>query len=71
VHRLEAQYGNCVDFVYLNIDDPKTEQVKRQLGYRVQPEFHALDGAGKSLWKKFGFITEADLETQLRAMLKK
>ncbi|MBI3914630.1 MAG: hypothetical protein HY327_10665 [Chloroflexi bacterium] len=71
MHRLEGQYGDCIDFVYLDIDNPKTENVKRQLGYRVQPEFYALDAAGKVTWKQFGFITETDLETQLRTMSKK
>jgi hypothetical protein len=71
VHRLEAQYGNCVDFVYLDIDNPKTSDAKRQFGYRVQPEFYLLDGAGKVTWRKFGFVTEQELEEQLRAATKK
>lgn len=71
MHGLEAKYGNCVDFIYLDIDNPQTDNVKRQLGYRVQPEFYLLDGAGKIIWKNFGYLTEQELENQLRVIAKK
>ena len=71
MHRLEGKYGNCVDFVYLDIDNPKTENIRRQLGYYVQPEFYMLDGANKVIWKKVGYLNAEELDNQLRVTAKK
>lgn len=66
MHGLEAKYGNCIDFVYLDIDNPATADAKRKLGYTVQPDFYLLDGSGKVIWKKRGFVTGEELEQQLK-----
>ena len=66
MHRLEGKYGNCVDFVYLDTDNPQTENVRRDLGSYGQPEFYMLDGANKVIWKKIGYLTADELENQLR-----
>ena len=66
VHGLEAKYGNCIDFVYLDIDNPTTRDAKTRLGYRAQPEMYLLDGKGNVLWKKFGYIAAGDLEAVLK-----
>lgn len=68
MHGLEAKYGNCIDFVYLDIDNPATQKAKDRLGYLAQPNFFLLDKTGKVVWKKYGFLTEAELETQLRPL---
>lgn len=65
MHGLEAKYGGCMDFVYLDIDNPATQAAKNRLGYLAQPHFILLDGSGKVLWKKVGHITEPELEDQL------
>jgi len=46
VHGLEQEYGDRIDFVYLDIDDPRNESFKQQFGYRVQPHIFLLDGSG-------------------------
>jgi hypothetical protein len=69
VHGLESKYGNCVDFVYLDIDNAATKNAKDRLGYRAQPNFFLLDKTGKVVWKKYGPLTEPELETQLRSVL--
>ena len=33
VHGLEAKYGMYLDFVYLDIDDPATQEIRDQLNY--------------------------------------
>ncbi len=71
MHRLEAQYGNCVDFVYLDIDNPKTEAAKKQLGYLAQPHFFLLDQSGKTVWKKVGSITATEAEDQIQFVLQR
>ncbi len=67
VHGLEAKYGGCVEFVYLDTDNPGSQEAMRRLGARGQPEFYLLDRAGKVIWKNYGFASEQELETQLRA----
>lgn len=70
MHGLEAKYGGCIDFVYLDIDNSATGDAKKQLGYLAQPNFFLLDKTGKTIWKKYGFLTEAELEDQLKGVLK-
>jgi hypothetical protein len=69
VHGLEGKYGNCVDFIYLDIDSVATKNAKDRLGYLAQPNFFLLDKAGKVVWKKYGTFTETELESQLRGVL--
>ena len=68
MHGLEAKYGNCVDFVYLDIDNPATREARTRLGYRAQPEMYLLDASGKVLWKKIGYVTEDELEAKLKSV---
>lgn len=70
MHGLEAKYGGCIDFIYLDIDNPATADAKKQLGYLAQPNFFLLDPNGKVVWKKYGYLTEAELEAQLKGVLK-
>ncbi len=65
MHGLEAVWGEQVEFVYLDIDDPATEPFKRQLGYRVQPHMFLLDGDGLVLEQWIGFVDAATLEAAL------
>lgn len=53
VHGLEERYGDRIDFVYLDIDDPATQPLKEQLAYDYQP-YYALvsaDGTIVSSWQ--------------------
>jgi predicted transcriptional regulator len=70
VHGFESKYGNCIDFVYLDIDNAATKNAKDRLGYLAQPNFFLLDKTGKVVWKKTGMLTETELETQLQGVLK-
>ena len=62
---LEAEWGERINFVYLDIDDPATEPVKRQLGYRVQPHMFLIDGEGKVLQQWLGYVEGETLESAL------
>jgi len=66
VHGLEQQWGEQVNFVYLDIDDPQTEPFKRALGYQYQPHLFLLDGQGTILREWIGLVSEEDLEAALR-----
>ena len=66
MHGLEQQWGEQVNFVYLDIDDPQTEPFKRALGYQYQPHLFLLDGQGTILREWIGLVSEGDLEAALK-----
>jgi thiol-disulfide isomerase/thioredoxin len=70
VQRLESQYGNCVSFVYLDIDNVATQSARERLGYNAQPSFVLLDKSGKIVWRKYGSLDEAELELQLKGVIR-
>lgn len=67
MHGLEQQYGEKVDFVYLDIDDPTNDSFKQQFGYRVQPHIFLLDGEGKILQQWVGAVSAEELGAALQA----
>jgi len=67
VHGLEARYSDRIDFVYLDIDDPRSAPFKSRLGYLVQPHTFMLDGQGEIQQQWLGMVSEADLEAALLA----
>lgn len=67
MHGLEQQYSDQISFVYLDIDDSRTDDFKRQLGYRVQPHLFLLDGEGNIIQQWLGFVTREELEAALLA----
>ena len=68
MHGLEQQYGQSVNFIYLDIDDPRNEtDFKRQLGYLVlSPNIFLLDGMAKNsgvlVW-----LSQKELEAALQS----
>lgn len=65
MHGLEQQWSDRVDFVYLDIDDPRTDPFKRLLGYRYQPHLFLLDAQGAIVQQWVGFVDGATLEQAL------
>jgi len=62
VHGLENTWGDRINFVYLDIDDPRTEPFRRQLGYRVQPHMFLLDEQGTVVQQWLGYVEAETLE---------
>jgi len=62
VHGLEAQYGEKIQFTYLDVDDPATAELRQTLRFRGQPQFLLLDGQGNILQQWFGFVAGSDFE---------
>jgi hypothetical protein len=62
VHGLEAEYGDRVNFIYLDIDDRNTNPFKQQLGYLYQPHLFLVDGDGAVLQQWVGFVSRDELE---------
>ncbi|MFQ5399123.1 MAG: TlpA family protein disulfide reductase [Anaerolineae bacterium] len=55
MHELEQTYGDKIEFVYLNIDDPSTAAMKQKLGYRYQPHTFLLDANGEIVEQWLGY----------------
>lgn len=70
VHGLEQRWSGQVTFVYLDIDDPHTNEFKREFGYVVQPHIFLLDGEGDVLEQWIGYVEEAELESALAAAVR-
>ncbi|MBN2115057.1 MAG: hypothetical protein JW730_00695 [Anaerolineales bacterium] len=62
VHGLEAKYFGRIQFTYLDADDPRTLEFRRELGFVYQPEVYLLDADGRVLQKWVGFTTEEQFE---------
>ena len=60
VHNLQAEYGGRMNFIYLDIDDPATDSLQRQLGYRFEPHFFLLDPQGKIIQQWVGYVRHDD-----------
>jgi hypothetical protein len=58
VHGLEARYGDRINFVYLDIDDPQTQPFKTALKYIVQPDYYLLDAQGNVVDHWLGYVAE-------------
>jgi thiol-disulfide isomerase/thioredoxin len=65
VHGLEDLYGEQIDFVYLDRDDPATQPIRDQLGYIYQPHFFLLDANGAILGQWRGYVEGATLQAAL------
>ncbi len=58
VHGLEEQFGDQIQFTYIDIDDPASAEIKSALGYAHQPEYYLLDGEGNQVGDWSGFVQE-------------
>ena len=58
VHQLEADFYGQVDFTFLDIDDPATDEFKTQLGYLYQPHYFLLSPDGEVLGQWTGYVDQ-------------
>lgn len=65
VHGLENLYGEQVNFIYLDRDDPGTLPLQEQLGYIYQPHFFLLAEDGKVLGEWRGYVDGEVLQEAL------
>lgn len=70
VHGLEERYGARMNFIYLDIDDPRTTQLKKQLGYKSQPHFFLLNPSGVVLRQWVGATPIEEISGAIEAALK-
>ena len=64
VHGLESQYFGQIGFSFLDIEDPANASLMEEFGFRYQPMFILVDGAGIPLKTWFGAVSVADFEAE-------
>jgi len=64
VHGLEAKYDGKINFVFLDADDPATDEFQAAFGFYYQPEFYLMDGNGNVLKKFVGYVSQEDFEAE-------
>jgi len=69
VHHLQAEYGGQMNFIYLDIDDPATDTLQQQLGYRFEPHFFLLDAQGKIIQQWVGYVSYETFVQAIEAAL--
>ncbi|HSQ26189.1 MAG TPA: thioredoxin domain-containing protein [Anaerolineales bacterium] len=69
IHGLEDRYQDQMNFIYLDIDDPDTAELKEQLSYQSQPHFFLLDEYGIILEQWLGAVPVDVLTQAIEAAL--
>jgi hypothetical protein len=72
VHGLEDKYGQYLNFVYLDIDDPESQELQEQIGYnyRWRPFIFFVNGQGEVVGDAYiGYQDGAVLEVALQEFL--
>ena len=69
MHGLEAEWGNKINFVYLDIDDSRNSRFKKTLGFRYQPHLFLLDEDGYILEQWVGVVERSVLEEAFMRVL--
>ena len=72
VHGLEDKYGQQLNFIYLDIDDPDTKALQDQIGYnyRWRPFIFFVNGQGEVVGDAYiGYQNPDILETAIQDFL--
>ena len=69
IHTLETHYGERINFVYLDIDDPANDIFKQQLHYHKQPQFYLLDREGNVVRQWLGTVAFDELVSTFESIL--
>ncbi len=65
---LENEFDGSLAFVYIDIDDPASEALKKQLGFKREPHFFLLNGTGKTIFEWIGYASLFDLRQKIDAV---
>jgi thioredoxin-like negative regulator of GroEL len=69
VHGLEKQYRGRIDFLYLDVEDPRTAAAKARLGYQATPHFFTLTAEGRLVEKWQGVAEAGVVEGRLQQLV--
>jgi len=60
VHGLDAEYGDRIQFSYVDVDDSANNDLYYDLGHGVIPEYYLLDAEGNVLAHWIGTPSESE-----------
>lgn len=69
VDRLEAEFGERVQFLRYNIDDPANDAAKRAYRFRAQPQIVIVDAAGQIVVSRLSELTYTRMKADLEQVL--
>jgi hypothetical protein len=69
VSRLEAEFGEQVEFQQLNIDDPRNDEAKRRYRFRAQPQVVIVNAKGEIVLSRLSELTYTHLRAELKSVL--
>jgi thiol-disulfide isomerase/thioredoxin len=69
VHGLAKEYDGRVDFLYLDISDPRNTAAKEQLGFIATPHFFFLRANGSKVAAIKGIVPRDSMVAALNALL--
>ncbi len=70
VHGLGRKYEGTIDFLYLNVGEPRTAAARRQLQFNSTPQIMLLNPDGTKFREWVGIVDELELTAGLDALLK-
>ncbi len=69
VYELEQQYGEQIEFVYLDVDDPAVRTVAGDFEIVVLPHFFLLDSEGNIVDQWAGLVAKKQFTTVFDTLL--
>lgn len=66
--RLEAEWGDEVQVLRVDVQDPSAQPLLTELGFRFTPTFIVLDGRGQEVWRTNGSLDPNRVNEQIRAI---
>jgi hypothetical protein len=69
VNGLQAEFGDRIDFIGLNIDLPETLPIRQQFDIVQRSQYVLIDAQGNVLQRWFGFLDQEQVAEYLRGYL--
>jgi hypothetical protein len=69
VHGLQEQFGDRVDFLHVDIENPGAREAVSPYGITGRTQYLLMDGAGTVLHLWFGPLNMTELEMAFEALL--
>lgn len=69
VNGLQAEYGDRVAFVQLDVDTPEGARMQKRYGLRGHPAYVLTDSREQVIWQSVGQVSEEELRTRIEALL--
>lgn len=69
MHGLQEQYGEQVDFLHVDVENPGALEAVNPVGITGRTQYVLTDGAGNVVYRWFGIIEQADLEREFEELL--